>query len=178
MSFAGFRACLIYICLTVHKFSFILLIHHIILLILISVLSVTFWTLTYCKIYIFFDHVLFDLKLLNYLFCDMFGSVLECYELTHISWLSTPGNHAWLNRHCYPIGCVIKSTHQGICSCSPIVNFFKFTFHHGMATSVIFLIKINLNRHIKHENLLSIYENMDYFQIMLFIVTCSKFQKI
>ena len=38
--------------------------------------------------------------------------------------------------------------------------------------------KNNLNRHIKHENLLSIYENMDYFQIMLFIVTCSKFQKI
>ena len=99
-----------------------------------------FWTLTYYKIY-FFYHVLFDMKLLNYLFCDMFGSVLECYELTHISWLSTPGNHAWLNRHCYPIGCVIKSTHHGICSCSPIVNFFKFTFHHGMATSVIFLIK-------------------------------------
>ena len=125
----------------------------------------------------FVDHLLFYMKLLNYLFCDMFGSVLECYELTHISWLSTPGNHASVNRHCYPIGCVIKSTHQGICSCSPIVNFFKFTFHHGMATSVIFLIKNNLNRHIKHENLLSIYENMDYFQIMLFIVTCSKFQK-
>ena len=33
----------------------------------------------------FFDHVLFDMKLLNYLFCDMFGSVLECYELTLIS---------------------------------------------------------------------------------------------
>ena len=152
MSFAGFRACLIYICLTVYEFSFILLIHHIILLILISVLSVTFWTLTYYKMY-FFYHVLFDMKLLNYLFCDMFGSVLECYELTHISWLSTPGNHAWLNRHCYPIGCypigcypigcypigcVIKTP---ICSCSPIVNFLKFTFHHGMATSVIFLIK-------------------------------------
>ena len=91
MSFAGFRACLIYIYLTVYEFSFILLIHHIIPLILISVLSVTFWTLTY---YIFFDHVLFDMKLLNYLFCDMFGSVLECYELTHISWLSTLGNHA------------------------------------------------------------------------------------
>ena len=59
----------------------------------------------------FVDHLLFYIKLLNYLFCDMFGSVLECYELTHISWLSTPGNHAWLNRHCYPIGCVIKSTH-------------------------------------------------------------------
>ena len=120
MSCAGFRACLIYICLTVYEFSFILLIHHIILLILISVLSVTFWTLTYYKLF-FFDHVLFDMKLLNYLFCDMFGSVLECYELTHISWLSTPGNHAWLNRHCYPIGCVTKSPHQGICSCSPIL---------------------------------------------------------
>ena len=47
-----------------------------------------------------------------------------------------------------------------------------------MATSVTFLKKINLNRHIKHENLLSIYENMDYLQMMLFIVTCSKFQKI
>ena len=46
-----------------------------------------------------------------------------------------------------------------------------------MVTSVIFLIKINLNRHIKHENLLSIYENMDYFQMMLVIVTCWKFQK-
>ena len=73
----------------------------------------------------FVDHLLFYMKLLNYLFCDMFGSVLECYELTHISWLSTPGNHAWVNRHCYPIGCVIKSTHQGICSCSPIVPFHK-----------------------------------------------------
>ena len=52
VSFAGFRACLIYSCLTVYEFSFILLIHHIILLILISVLSVTFWTLTYYKIWI------------------------------------------------------------------------------------------------------------------------------
>ena len=87
----------------------------------------------------FVDHLLFYMKLLNYLFCDIFGSVLECYELTHISF--TPGSHAWMNMHCYPIGCAIKSTHRGICSCSPIVNFFKFTFHQGMATSVIFLIK-------------------------------------
>ena len=47
-----------------------------------------------------------------------------------------------------------------------------------MATSVIFLIQNNQKRHIKHENLLSIYENMDYFQIMLLIVTCWKYQKI
>ena len=57
----------------------------------------------------FVDHLLFYMKLLNYLFCDMFGSVLECYELTLISWLYTPGNHAWVSRHCYPIGCVIKT---------------------------------------------------------------------
>ena len=35
-----------------------------------------------------------------------------------------------------------------------------------MVTSVTVLIKNNLNKHIKHENLMSIYENMDYFQIM------------
>ena len=177
MSFAGFRACLIYICLTVYEFSFILLIHHIILLILISVLSVTFWTLTYYEFFFWSRTVWYETIELFILW-----HVWKCFGVlwvnSHISWLSTPGNHAWLNTHCYPIGCVIKSAHQGICSCSPIVNFFKFTFHHGMATSVIFLIKNNLNRHIKHENLLSIYENMDYFQIMLFIVTCSKFQKI
>ena len=28
----------------------------------------------------FVDHLLFYMKLLNYLYCDMFGSVLECYE--------------------------------------------------------------------------------------------------
>ena len=24
------------------------------------------------------------MELLNYLFCDMFGGILECYELTHV----------------------------------------------------------------------------------------------
>ena len=27
-------------------------------------------------------YLLFYMKLLNYLFCDMFGGILECYELT------------------------------------------------------------------------------------------------
>ena len=40
-------------------------------------------------------YLLFYMELLNYLFRDMFVSVLECYELTHISLvtqasLSTP----------------------------------------------------------------------------------------
>ena len=77
--------------------------------------------------------------------------------------------HHWLCNQKHP---------WGICSCSPIVNFLKVTFYHEMVSLVIFLIKNHLNRHIKHENLLSIYENMDYFQITLFTVTCWKFQKI
>ena len=43
-----------------------------------------------------------------------------------------------------------------------------------MATSVIFLIKkINPNRHVKHENLLSIHENMDYLNN---VVHCDMFK--
>ena len=39
-------------------------------------------------------YLLFYMELLNYLFCDMFGGVLECYELTHISRSSlTPRPH-------------------------------------------------------------------------------------
>ena len=41
-----------------------------------------------------------------------------------------------------PMSCVIKSAYQGIGSCSPIVNFLKFAFYHGMITSVTFLRKI------------------------------------
>ena len=114
------------------------------------------------------------MELLNYLFCDMFRGILECYELTHVLPLTRPHQrqscmsgqallHHWLCNQKHP---------WGICSCSPIVNFLKVTFYHGMVTLVIFLIKKNnLNRHIKHENLLSIYENMDYFQIILFTVS-------
>ena len=41
----------------------------------------------------FVKYLLFYMELLNYLFCDMFGGILECYELTHISWSSTPRPH-------------------------------------------------------------------------------------
>ena len=72
------------------------------------------------------------------LFCDMFESVLECYELTHISWSLSAG--------------VMQ---EWACIVSPLVV------------------------HIKHENPLSIYENVDYFQIMSitnlewFCINCS-----
>ena len=40
--------------------------------------------------------------------------------------------HHWLCNQKHP---------WGICSCSPIVNFLKVTFYHGMVTLVIFLLK-------------------------------------
>ena len=120
---------------------FILLIHHIILLILISVLSVTFWTLTYYKIYIFFWsrtvwYETIELFILWHVW-KCFGVLwVNSYQLAVHSRESCMIEQAML-----PHWLCNQSTHQGICSCSPIVNFFKFTFHHGMATSVIFLIK-------------------------------------
>ena len=83
------------------------------------------------------------MELLNYLFCDMFRGILECYELTHVLPLTKPHQrqscmsgqallHHWLCNQKHP---------WGICSCSPIVNFLKVTFYHGMVTLVIFLIK-------------------------------------
>ena len=78
------------------------------------------------------------MKLLNYLFCDMFGGILECYELTHVlhqrqSCMSGQALlHHWLCNQKHPCG---------ICSCSPIVNFLKVTFYHEMVSLVIFLIK-------------------------------------
>ena len=122
--------------------------------------------------------------LLN-IYCFIWNNLWHFWKCFGVLWVNSyqlvliSRSHARVSMHCYPIGCVIKSTHRGICSCSPIVNFLKFTFFHGMVTSVIFLIKNNLNRHIKHENPLSIYENVDYFQIMSitnlewFCINCS-----
>ena len=116
---------------------FILFIHHNI--------HIYFELCTYCKIWdIYLLQNMNSVKYLLFymeLFCDMFGSVLGCYELTHISrscWSaeSCKSEHAvlphWLCNQKHP---------SGIWSCSPIVNFLKFTFYHGMVISVIFLIK-------------------------------------
>ena len=40
-------------------------------------------------------YLLFYLELLNDLFRDMFVSVLECYELIHISWSPPPHTLPW-----------------------------------------------------------------------------------
>ena len=76
VSFAGFQG-LSYL----HEFSFILFIHH--------NFHIYFESCTCCKIWDIY--LLLDMNSVKYLlfymelFCDMFGSVLECYELTHIS---------------------------------------------------------------------------------------------
>ena len=44
------------------------------------------------------------MELLNYLFCDMFVSVLECYELTHIRWSPSPPDPT--------MGCLIMFSHS------------------------------------------------------------------
>ena len=76
--------CPIIKCLTVLEFYFILfdlcLFITIFNFILNYVPIVTFWIFTYHKILIFVNYLLFHMKLLNYLFFNMFGSVLECCE--------------------------------------------------------------------------------------------------
>ena len=72
---------------------------------------------------------LFYMELLNYSFCDMFGGILECYELTHVlPYPAPPGSHAWVGRHCYPIGCVIKSTHGAYVVVVQLLTFLKLHF--------------------------------------------------
>ena len=46
-------------------------------------------------------YLLFYMKLLNYLFCNMFESVLECYELTGVGllWTSALGLNLLLPNH-------------------------------------------------------------------------------
>ena len=82
MSFAGFLG-LSYI----HEFSFILFIHHNI--------HIYFELCSYCKIgdIYLLQNMNSNKNLVLYmeLFCDMFESVLKCYELTHISWSLSAG---------------------------------------------------------------------------------------
>ena len=82
MPFAGFQG-LSYL----NEFSFILFIHHNI--------HIYFELCAYCKIGDI--HLIYNMNSVKYLlfymelFCDMFESVLECYELTHISWSWSAG---------------------------------------------------------------------------------------
>ena len=123
------------------EFSFILFIHHNI--------HFYFELCTYCNIldiYLSWNmnsvKYLFYMELLNYLFCDMFVGILECYELTHVLPYTDPTRQSCMSRQALLPHWLCNQKHPwGICSCSPIVNFLKVTFYHGMVTLVIFLIK-------------------------------------
>ena len=66
------------------------------------------------------------MALLNYLFCDMFGGILECYELTHVLPYPDPIRQSGMSGHCYTIGCVIKSTHGAYVA--QLLTFLKLHF--------------------------------------------------
>ena len=80
--------CPIIKCLTVLEFSFILFDLYLFITIFNFILNyvpiVTFWIFTYHKIWILLIIFCF---IWNYLFFNMFGSVLECCELTGVSLL-------------------------------------------------------------------------------------------
>ena len=42
------------------------------------------------------------MELLNYLFCDMFGGILECYELTHVLPQPDSTRQSCMSGHCCP----------------------------------------------------------------------------
>ena len=120
------------------EFSFILFIHHNI--------HFYFELCTYCytlDIYLSWNmnsvKYLSYNKLLNYLFCDMFGGILECYELTHVLPYPDPTRQSCMSGQALLPHWLCNQKHPwGICGCSPIL---KVTFYHGMVTLVIFLIK-------------------------------------
>ena len=123
------------------EFSFILFIHHNI--------HFYFELCTYCyilDIYLSWNmnsvKYLFYMELLNYSFCDMFGGILECFELTHVLPYPDPTRQSCMSGQALLPHWLCNQKHPwGICICSPIVNFLKVTFYHGMVTIVIFRIK-------------------------------------
>ena len=68
------------------------------------------------------------MELLNYLFCDMFGGILECYELTHVLPYPDLTRQSCMSGHCYTIGCVIKSTHGAYVVVVQLLTFLKLHF--------------------------------------------------
>ena len=68
------------------------------------------------------------MELLNYLFCDMFGGILECYELTHVLPQPDSTRQPCMSGHCYTIGCVIKSTHGAYVVVVQLLTFLKLHF--------------------------------------------------
>ena len=108
-------------------------------LVLNYVLIVTFWIFIYHEIWILLNIFLYGtIELFILWHVWRYSGVLWVNSCPPLSrphqavWHEWALLHHWLCNQKHP---------WGICSCSPIVNFLKVTFYHGMVTLVIFLIK-------------------------------------
>ena len=103
------------------EFSFILFIHHNI--------HFYFELCTYCSILdIHLSCNMNSVEYLfiwNYLFCVMFGGILECYELTYVLPQPDSTRQSCMSGHCYTIGCVIKSAHGAYVVVVQLLTFLK-----------------------------------------------------
>ena len=110
------------------EFSFILFIHHNIHFILNYVLIVTFWIFIYHEIWILLNIFLYEtIELFILWHVWRYSGVLwvnSCPPLTR----PTRGSLAWVGRHCYTIGCVIKSTHGAYVIVVQLLTFLKLHF--------------------------------------------------
>ena len=121
------------------EFSFILFIHHNI--------HFYFELCTYCNILDIY--LSWNMNSVKYLFIWNYWIIYlwHVWRYSGVLWvnscppLTRPHQavmHEWALLHHW----LCNQKHPwGICSCSPIVNFLKVTFYHGMVTLVIFLIK-------------------------------------
>ena len=121
------------------EFSFICLFIIIFIFILNYVLIVTFWIFIYHEIWILLNIFLYGtIELFILWHFWRYSGVLWVNSCPPSTWLHQAVMHEWALLHHW----LCNQKHPwGICSCSPIVNFLKVTFYHGMVTLVIFLIK-------------------------------------
>ena len=121
------------------EFSFILFIHHNIHFYFELCTFVTFWIFIYHEIWILLNIFLYGtIELFILWHVWRYSGVLWVNSCPPSTRLHQAVMHEWALLHHW----LCNQKHPwGICSCSPIVNFLKVTFYHGMVTLVIFLIK-------------------------------------
>ena len=103
------------------------------------VLIVTFWIFIDHEIWILLNIFLYGtIELFILWHFLMYSGVLWVNSCPPLTRHHQTVMHEWALLHHW----LCNQKHPwGICSCSPIVNFLKVTFYHGMVTLVIFLIK-------------------------------------
>ena len=108
-------------------------------LVLNYVLIVTFWISIYHEIWILLNIFLYGtIELFILWHVWRYSGVLWVNSCPPLSRPHQAVRYEWALLHHW----LCNQKHPwGICSCSPIVNFLKVTFYHGMVILVIFLIK-------------------------------------